>query len=102
MLSFVGKELLPPKLVNCNMCIQDESQIPLCQNSVQFQLLVSLFPISDLDSLMALCMGAQSCTSRPLFKLISYAHLSGLCHAFVSYVDSHSIPKSVSDTNLFW
>jgi len=34
---------------------------------------------------------------HPLHNFMSYANLSPIVHAFVSFIDSHSIPKSLSD-----
>ena len=39
----------------------------------------------------------RSLTLHSLHNFSSYAHLSAQYHAFVSSVDSHPIPKSVSD-----
>ena len=46
---------------------------------------------------IALRKGTRACTKHPLSKFVSYSHLSSSYRAFVSKLDSVSIPKNVHE-----
>ena len=51
----------------------------------------------DLDIPIALRKGTRACTKYPLSKFVSYSHLSPSYRAFVSKLDSVSIPNHVQE-----
>ena len=60
--------------------------------------MVSSTTPSDPDSLpIALQKGKRTCTTHPITQFVSYVGLSPSFCAFVSFVSTTSIPKSVSE-----
>ena len=51
----------------------------------------------DLDMPIALQKRTRACTKHPLSKFVSYSHLSPSYRAFVSKLDSVSIPNNVHE-----
>lgn len=58
---------------------------------------VTVEPSSDLDAPIALRKGKRSCTSHSISNFVNYNDLSPEHCAFVTHLESYSIPKSVSE-----
>ena len=103
-----------------NRCILDIlNPLPMCQLSlylwsgenvivpslyIDIDSYIDINSQSALDILIARRKRKRSCTLHPQHNFLSYARLSTQYHAFISSIDSHLIPKYVSDamSNLGW
>jgi hypothetical protein len=76
----------------------EESYEPLLANSTSTPYLNSSILVVDVMNLpIAQRKGAISCTQHPIFKFVSYQHLSLLYRSFVSKLSSVSIPQNLQE-----
>jgi len=60
-------------------------------------MLLLLLTLSDDDLTIALHKGKCTCTSHHISRFVSYSHFSPSFDAFISFINSYYVPKSVSE-----
>ena len=83
------------------MPTSDSVPSPAQESSLRLSLhnyLVLLLGSSTSDDIpIALWKGKYNCTQHSLFNFVSYSHLSSAFHSFISFLDSCSVLKNVSE-----